>query len=477
MKTKSLNFKQIEWWMVSIVFLLSILGRVLEINNDYNFGKYIARILVLGVMLGAFYLFHMKVLVNYRKNGLKAKAVLFSVLILLGSWIACTTLYVNAENSHTPFVKPYFVAIALYAAYLVLVSFLKLVFLQIEAPNYTWYNALRLVLIYVVLMLFLINSGGYTPIFVNRLFVVIIPLLLVVVLYNYTLIYRLKQKHQLREAKLAYWALPALMVILLSIVAAEYANNVLQVIMVGAIAVGSLLLIINPLCEYFFKKHEIHLNEIDTLKIEIGEKTSNLKHLIHQINPHFLFNALNTIYGISLQENADKTAESVQKLGDMMRFMLRENEQARISVRREVDYMINYVDFQQMRIQDQEDIEIIFSRKNEHCTDEIAPMLLIPFIENAFKHGISLQEKSWVKISLRYLEGSLHLDVNNSIHRKDENDPERLVSGIGLKNVKERLQHMYPDQHQLMIRENELEYFVHLSVNLRDYQEPSTSPD
>jgi LytS/YehU family sensor histidine kinase len=179
-----------------------------------------------------------------------------------------------------------------------------------------------------------------------------------------------------------------------------------------------------------------------------------------------MFNALNTLYGTALQENADRTSEGIQKLGDMMRFMLHENNQDKIPVEREKEYLVNYVDLQLLRIKDQENIDIVFSKGEDACSGEIAPMLLIPFVENAFKHGISLQKKSWVKISLRCLAGSVHLDVNNSIHRSNENDPERKSSGIGLENVRQRLNLLYPGKHDLVIRENEMEYFVHLSVKL-----------
>lgn len=93
-------------------------------------------------------------------------------------------------------------------------------------------------------------------------------------------------------------------------------------------------------------------------------------------------------------------------------------------------------------------------------------MLLIPIIENAFKHGVSLREPSHIKVSLK-LEGNvLYFDVYNSIHRLKEDDPERNHRGIGLQNVKSRLEHHYPHKHELIIRENLDEYFVHLTIQL-----------
>jgi LytS/YehU family sensor histidine kinase len=124
------------------------------------------------------------------------------------------------------------------------------------------------------------------------------------------------------------------------------------------------------------------------------------------------------------------------------------------------------VDLQELRIKDQENITLTFTRPESPCKGEMAPMLLIPFIENAFKHGISMQKKSWVNINLRCLAGSVHLDVTNSIHRANPADPEYKSSGIGLENVRQRLKLLYPGKHELIIRENDTEYFVHLSIQL-----------
>jgi LytS/YehU family sensor histidine kinase len=99
-------------------------------------------------------------------------------------------------------------------------------------------------------------------------------------------------------------------------------------------------------------------------------------------------------------------------------------------------------------------------------TVQIAPMLLIPFVENAFKHGISLREPSHIKITLDVKDSTLYFDVYNSKHPKPENDPERGKSGIGLHNVKQRLQLLYPAKHELIIRETAKEFFVHLTVQL-----------
>jgi len=206
--------------------------------------------------------------------------------------------------------------------------------------------------------------------------------------------------------------------------------------------------------------------EITGLKTALGQSSANLDFLRSQINPHFLFNALNTLYGTAIQENADRTGEGIQKLGDMMRFMLQENMQENISLMREVDYLKNYIDLQKLRTHSSP--EIVIQTEIEESVNglQIAPMLLIPFVENAFKHGISLREPSYVKITLHTEGLELFFDVHNSVHPKVGIDPEKNNNGIGLQNVKQRLQLLYPDRHELMIRETSKEFFVHLTVQV-----------
>jgi len=226
------------------------------------------------------------------------------------------------------------------------------------------------------------------------------------------------------------------------------------------------LIISAPLSWFIYKKRLANRTEIRTLKTELGKSDANLSFLQSQINPHFLFNALNTLFGTALQENAERTGEGIQKLGDMMRFMLHENMQDKISLTREVEYLNNYIDLQKLRTSRSADIKIETQIDEQLNNLQITPMLLIPFVENAFKHGISLQQASHIKITLQTKEKTLYFDVHNSIHLKADNDPEKLKSGIGLENVKQRLRHLYHGKHELIIRESAKEFFIHLTLQL-----------
>ncbi|MDB5030425.1 histidine kinase [Mucilaginibacter sp.] len=230
--------------------------------------------------------------------------------------------------------------------------------------------------------------------------------------------------------------------------------------------VGVGVFIVSPLAWYLYRQRLSKNIELVGLKTALGRSSANLDFLRSQINPHFLFNALNTLYGTALQENADRTGGGIQKLGDMMRFMLQENVQEHISLMREIDYLNNYIDLQKLRTQTSPDIVINAEIEESINGLQIAPMLLIPFVENAFKHGISLREPSHIKITLQTRGTQLLFDVYNSIHQKPDNDPEKNKSGIGLENVKQRLQLLYPKRHELVIRESAKEFFIHLTVNL-----------
>ncbi|TCD00555.1 GHKL domain-containing protein [Pedobacter frigidisoli] len=228
----------------------------------------------------------------------------------------------------------------------------------------------------------------------------------------------------------------------------------------------SLICISTPLAWYIYKHKFEKQTEIQMLKTELGKSDASLNFLKSQINPHFLFNALNTLFGTALQEKAERTGEGIQKLGDMMRFMLHENTQDKISLTREVEYLNNYIDLQKLRTSRSADISIDSHIEEQLNNLQITPMLLIPFIENAFKHGISLQQPSYIKMTLQTKESTLYFDVSNSIYIKADNDPEKLKSGIGLENVKQRLALLYHGKHELIIRESANEFFVHLTLQL-----------
>jgi len=226
------------------------------------------------------------------------------------------------------------------------------------------------------------------------------------------------------------------------------------------------LFIVTPLTWWYYQTNKKKILQLRIVEAKLVKSKTDLQFLRSQINPHFLFNVLNTLYGMALQENAVRSAEGIQKLGDMMRFMLHENNLDFIDMHKEIEYLKNYIALQKLRIQPSADIIIEDNINDQNCNHKIAPMLLIPLIENAFKHGISLKEKSWIKINLSCDEANMIFEVRNSMHVKQDNDPEKERSGIGFKNVLERLKLIYPAKHTLSVNGNNKEFFVQLSVQL-----------
>ena len=199
---------------------------------------------------------------------------------------------------------------------------------------------------------------------------------------------------------------------------------------------------------------------------EFSQTSAELGALRAQINPHFLFNALNTLYAIAMKENSEKTADGIQKLGDMMRFMLQENHQNRIPLAKEIEYLHNLIDIQQLRLDDNQQIDLKINLQNPDRDVFIAPMLLNPLVENAFKHGISFRNASWIYITLTHDPEHIFFKVHNSYHPKSELDPEKDSHGIGLDNVRKRLDLLYPDKHEFSIQVSEHDYFVSLILTI-----------
>lgn len=192
-----------------------------------------------------------------------------------------------------------------------------------------------------------------------------------------------------------------------------------------------------------------------------AEKTkSELNLLKMQVNPHFLFNTLNNIYSLAMLKD-DRTATAVLKLSELMRYQLEQSNNEKVALDKEINFIENYVALQRIRLSEKACIEFICENKNPQS--QIAPLVLITFIENAFKHGISTHERSKILIKLHSENSLLQLSVSNQIF---QNLQEEAPSGLGLENVKRRLQLAYPDKHQLEIKKQEGTFEVLLKINL-----------
>jgi len=224
------------------------------------------------------------------------------------------------------------------------------------------------------------------------------------------------------------------------------------------------LFIMTPITWWYYQINKEKIEQLRKVENALARSKTDLQFLRSQINPHFLFNTLNTLYGTALQEHAPRSAEGIQRLGDMMRFMLHENNLDFIGMDREVEYLKNYIALQKLRTQSSPGIVIEDNIIDQNCNHRIAPMLLIPLVENAFKHGISLRERSWIRINLQCTGKDIRFEVCNSVHTKNENDPENEGSGVGFTNVLERLKLLYPGKFQIAVDKSDREYFVKLFI-------------
>ena len=208
-------------------------------------------------------------------------------------------------------------------------------------------------------------------------------------------------------------------------------------------------------------KHQRDLQELETQTMQ-----SELRFLKSQINPHFLFNTLNNLYALTLKKD-EKAPEIVVKLSEMMRYMLYECNEKRVSLRKEINYLRNYLDLERLR--QNRAVEINFAVDGAVGNQEIAPLLFIPFLENSFKHGLNHTIKEgFVNIFLQVDAERVHFFIENS---KAPAMPRPLTAGkrsggIGLVNVRRRLDILYPDRYTLDIEEQPDAYAVNLEVQL-----------
>ena len=193
--------------------------------------------------------------------------------------------------------------------------------------------------------------------------------------------------------------------------------------------------------------------------LENQRLTAELSFLKSQINPHFLFNSLNSIYSLAYQKS-DTTPEAILKLSEIMRYMLYECNDNKVELTKELQYLQNYIDLQKIRFGNKAFIN--FEVRGEVTNQHIVPLLLISFIENAFKHGIANDAASPIKLKINLEDGHLYFFIQNKKHTHNRDSS----GGIGLNNVRRRLDLLYPGKYNLEIRDEADTYTCQLSLVL-----------
>ncbi len=193
---------------------------------------------------------------------------------------------------------------------------------------------------------------------------------------------------------------------------------------------------------------------------------SELRFLKSQVNPHFLFNTLNNLYALTLKKD-DRAPEIVIKLSEMMRYMLYECNEKRVPLRKEVSYIRNYLDLERLR--QGKKVEINFEVNGMVGEQQVAPLMFTPFLENSFKHGLNHHiSQGFVNIQLNVDDQTVHFFIENSKAPALPKDPNRRSGGIGLVNVRRRLDLLYPENYELDIDNNPNTYAVNLLLELEN---------
>ena len=205
-------------------------------------------------------------------------------------------------------------------------------------------------------------------------------------------------------------------------------------------------------------------NERERKELEEAKLNSELALLKSQISPHFFFNTLNNIYSL-IGINSDDAKESVLNLSKLMRYLLYESEHGNTKLSREIDFMNNYIDLMKLRLSNKIILEVNLPKVSKDM--EIPPLLFIPFIENAFKHGVGFHENSKIFVSMEITDSEIVFMTHNSISKNREQTSE-ISSGIGLDNVRKRLNLLFPQRHELIIDETDNLYSVFFKLDIRE---------
>ena len=206
------------------------------------------------------------------------------------------------------------------------------------------------------------------------------------------------------------------------------------------------------------------LTQREKKELQAQTLQSELKFLKSQINPHFLFNTLNSLYALTLKKS-DQAPEIVLKLSEMMRYMLYECNVPQVPLQKEVNYLHNYLELEKLR--QGKRMKIDFSVIGEPKEQRLAPLMFIPFIENCFKHGINNQiTEGFVNMVLHIKPDSVKMEIENSRAPLRPSTSSKKSGGIGLVNVRRRLNLLYPAKHKLQISENPNTYKVELLLEL-----------
>jgi len=210
----------------------------------------------------------------------------------------------------------------------------------------------------------------------------------------------------------------------------------------------------------FFKLYL--LEEKRKHELEEAHLSTQIDFLKAQINPHFLFNALNNLYSMAVKKQEEEIAAGLDNLSGIMQYLTYESGATKVPLRKEIQLLQNYIEIQHLRLGETDDTTISFQVKGVDEVHQIAPVILLPLVENAFKHGIRPEEKCLVSIRLSIENNRLIFSIQNTLFKSKQTNLND--QGIGLDNVKKRLLLIYPDQHEFTLIKTNTDFCVELRI-------------
>lgn len=235
---------------------------------------------------------------------------------------------------------------------------------------------------------------------------------------------------------------------------------------------GNAMLVIYSFSPPFFVKILFDITRLFNRTIYFQKQTSELElqnlnmekdFLKAQLNPHFLFNTLNNLYGLVVKKDPS-APEAIINISDLMAYTLYESNTEKVPIEKELDFIQNYFYLERMRYSADKDITLDISIPDNLENIMIAPLLSFTFIENAFKYGLKSKNDNFLKINIHIVNNIFYFAIENNKEKKSIKTT--TLGGIGVKNIEKRLKLLYPYNHKILIEDRETSFFVSLSINL-----------
>lgn len=216
-----------------------------------------------------------------------------------------------------------------------------------------------------------------------------------------------------------------------------------------------------PFLLIFLFRHQQIGQQIDRQELQTASLQSELDYLKYQINPHFFMNTLNNIHAL-VDIDGELAKEAIIRLSRLMRYLLYESNQPTVPIQKELQFIQQYVELMKLRCDDSVSLSFQNDIDPHHQHLVVPPLLVISFIENAFKHGISHREPSFIEVSIKADDAYLHFHCRNSRFSHESNPQQQ--GGVGLDNIRKRLDLIYPGRYKLVIEPTDHEFLVDLTI-------------